>query len=170
MAGYDVVQQQLRVVCNSKAWYGKQATCNRFSNGMVWYSNLPLDSGSDLLLHYTGWLLIWPQCIPSYCGQCTNCGRLSGVEFAYLEVVLPSTGVQMWCGIRWWRWTILVYIWRWASARWVIRWAKVDKHSVYLEVYMDTGQVYLDTCSLYLEVRRKKRTKAHKTKLEAASE
>ena len=21
--------------------------------GMVWYSNLPLDSGSDLLLHYT---------------------------------------------------------------------------------------------------------------------
>lgn len=64
----------------------------------------------------------------------------------------------------------MVYIWRWASARWVIRWAKVDKHSVYLEVYMDTGQVYLDTCSLYLEVRRKKRTKAHKTKLEAASE
>ena len=39
-----------------------------------------------------------------------------------------------------------------------------------MEVYIDTGQVYLDTCSLYLEVRRKKRTKAHKTKLEAASE
>ena len=28
---YDVVQQQLRVVCNSKAWYGKQGLV------MVWY-------------------------------------------------------------------------------------------------------------------------------------
>ena len=49
---------------------------------------------------------------------------------------------------------------------------QVGKHSVYLEVPSYTWRCTwtLDrcTCSLYLEVRRKKRTKAHKTKLEAA--